>query len=150
MKKLAFEGKVLKARTNEELKSILNKYNVTLDAEWLYKKCVDFRESCIYKTYYIELAMDNKNIYWIGLDEEGDSFGSVTLYKNEELRRSILHDVMTFAEASEKWGLGESTLRSAIHSERFTEGIDYKKSGKVWLVTKEAMERVYGKIKEDL
>ncbi|NFM32664.1 helix-turn-helix domain-containing protein [Clostridium botulinum] len=61
---------------------------------------------------------------------------------------NILNEVMTFAEASKKWGLGESTLRSAIHSDRFIENIDYKKSGKVWLITKEAMERVYGESKK--
>ncbi|WP_252217361.1 helix-turn-helix domain-containing protein [Clostridium sp. VAP41] len=61
-----------------------------------------------------------------------------------------LDEVMTFAEASEKWGLGESTLRSTIRTDRLVEGVDYKKSGKVWLITKEAMERVYGNFNKNI
>ncbi|WP_105176835.1 helix-turn-helix domain-containing protein [Clostridium cagae] len=61
-----------------------------------------------------------------------------------------LDEVMTFAEASEKWGLGESTLRSTIRTDRLVEGVDYKKSGKVWLITKEAMERVYGNLNKNI
>jgi hypothetical protein len=33
-----------------------------------------------------------------------------------------------------------------VTSEKLVEGIDYKKSGKVWLITKGAMERLYGNL----
>lgn len=152
--KAAFEGKWFTVKTNEEFKEILNQYNLDVrlfkngeTIEDFLNNCIEIRESCWYKTYFIQLDINNKNIYWIGLDEEGDSFGAVTLYKNENLKRSILCDVMTFAEASEKWALGESTLRSAIKTDRFKEGLDYKKSGKVWIITKDAMSRVYGEPK---
>jgi hypothetical protein len=56
---------------------------------------------------------------------------------------------MTFAEASELWGLGESTLRSTVRTDKLVEDVDYKKSGKVWLITKEAMSRVYGEPKSN-
>lgn len=53
---------------------------------------------------------------------------------------------MTFSEATEKWGLADSTLRKMTTTDKLKEGIDYRKSGKVWLITNDAMERVYGSI----
>ncbi len=64
-------------------------------------------------------------------------------------RPKALYEVLTFAEAAEKWGLGESTLRSAIHRGRFEEGKEVRKSGKTWLITVSAMKRVYGESKEN-
>lgn len=57
------------------------------------------------------------------------------------------YNVLTFPEAQEKWGLGTSTLRKAVMDNRFEEG-EIRKSGSNWLVTYEAMERLYGKLKE--
>lgn len=58
-------------------------------------------------------------------------------------------EYITAAEAAEIWGLGESTLRVAFNKkdERF-EKDDYRKSGKVWLVKKSAIYRVYGEPKK--
>lgn len=64
-------------------------------------------------------------------------------------KRNPLDEVMAFSEASEIWGLGESTLRTAVRTDKLIEGVDYRKSGKVWLITKEAMKRVYGDIKNE-
>lgn len=47
------------------------------------------------------------------------------------------------SEAAQKWGLGESTIRSAINRKQFAKG-EYRKSGSVWLVRESAMERLYG------
>ena len=55
-----------------------------------------------------------------------------------------LKNVMTFPEACKRWNLGESTLRKAALSGRFTED-EARKSGKCWLVTRSGMERLYGK-----
>lgn len=152
--KTVFEGKWFTVKTNEEFRKVFNEYNIDTKCfknvdtvEDFINNCIEIRESCWYKTYFIQLDINNKNIYWIGLDQEGDSFGAVTLYKNENLKPSILCDVMTFAEATEKWGLGESTLRSTVRTDRLQEGIDYKKSGKVWLITFEAMLKIYGEPK---
>lgn len=57
---------------------------------------------------------------------------------------NILKQIYTFAEASEIWGLDRSTLRKAVVSGRLKEGIDYRKSGRTNIITKEAMEREYG------
>lgn len=58
-----------------------------------------------------------------------------------------LDEVMSFSEATKKWNLGESTLRMATNRKSLIEGIDYRKSGSTWLITIEAMERVYGEPK---
>lgn len=63
------------------------------------------------------------------------------------MAKNILEEVMTFAEAAEKWGLGESTLRSTIKTDKIKEGIDYRKSGKVWIILKSTMFREYGEEK---
>jgi len=62
-----------------------------------------------------------------------------------------LQDVLTASEAAQIYGLDESTLRRACTGQkgyppRFNEG-EYRKAGRVWLITREAMERVYGKTK---
>ena len=53
------------------------------------------------------------------------------------------------SEATEKWGLGASTIRQAIHEKRLLPG-EYRKSGSVWLVRKSAMKRLYGEPKKKL
>lgn len=53
------------------------------------------------------------------------------------------------SEATEKWGLGASTIRQAIHEKRLLPG-EYRKSGSVWLVRKSAMKRMYGEPKGKL
>jgi hypothetical protein len=58
----------------------------------------------------------------------------------------VLTQVFTFSEAAELWNIDSSTLRHRVTSEKLVEGIDYKKSGKVWLITKGAMERLYGNL----
>lgn len=70
--------------------------------------------------------------------------------KNEEdtvlsiYEPSIDEKIMTFSEACERWGLSESTLRMAVKRGTLKEGKDYRKSGKVWLITKKAMKEKYG------
>lgn len=84
--------------------------------------CEDYKLKCL-------TGYDNYNFYM-----------EYTLVK----KRKYAPDWMTFAEASEIWGLGESTLRSTIRSNRLDEGMDYRKSGKVWLITEDAMLKAYG------
>lgn len=55
-----------------------------------------------------------------------------------------INEVMTFAEATERWGLADSTLRKLATTNKLLEGLDFRKSGKVWLITRDAMERTYG------
>ena len=65
----------------------------------------------------------------------------------------LLDDVYTFSEACERYGLESSTLRKRIEYEKkkeqpeLMEGVDYRKSGSTWLITKDAMKRIYGDVK---
>ena len=60
-------------------------------------------------------------------------------YSNVEL-----DNVMTLVEATEKWGLADSTLRKLMTTDKLVTGIDYKKSGRATLITKRAMTKIYG------
>lgn len=55
-----------------------------------------------------------------------------------------INTILTFREASERWNLDSSTLRKIVKRKKLKEGIDYRKSGCVWLITETAMKRVFG------
>lgn len=59
---------------------------------------------------------------------------------------SSLDDVLTVTEAAEKWGITEGAIRASIKSRKFIPYIDYRKAGRITLITSEAMERIYGEI----
>ncbi|MCQ2498692.1 MAG: hypothetical protein MJ133_06865 [Lachnospiraceae bacterium] len=54
---------------------------------------------------------------------------------------------MSFADATQLWGLNESTLRKAIAYGKLINGVDVCKFGKQWVVSVEAMKREYGEAK---
>lgn len=62
-------------------------------------------------------------------------------------------DVMTTGEAAELWGKNPTTIKHLCTGiagkipPKFTSE-ECRKSGKAWLVTRQAMERLYGKIEE--
>ena len=60
----------------------------------------------------------------------------------------MIHSVLTFAEAAERWNLNPASLRHAVRAGRFTED-EVRKSGKVWLVTVDGMKRLYGEPKQN-
>ena len=55
-----------------------------------------------------------------------------------------LNDVFTAQEAAVLWNITEGAIRKAIASKRLIIGIDYRKAGRITLVSREAMERLYG------
>lgn len=57
--------------------------------------------------------------------------------------RIFIGKVLTATEASEVWGLNESTVKKACQQGRFTDQ-EARKSGGTWLVTITGMERIYG------
>jgi hypothetical protein len=65
-----------------------------------------------------------------------------------------LNNIYTAAEAAILWELEESTVRRACWEERLRPGIETRKSPPkdrgIWLVTREGMERLYGKRKDDI
>lgn len=66
------------------------------------------------------------------------------LWDNGEEVSTPFDDLMSFADATELWGLSESTLRKAISYGKIVAGVDARKYGKQWIVTRDAMEREYG------
>ena len=52
--------------------------------------------------------------------------------------------LMAFSDATELWGLNESTLRKAISYGKLVNGVDVCKFGKQWVVSVDAMKREYG------
>lgn len=52
--------------------------------------------------------------------------------------------LMAFSDATELWGLNESTLRKAISYGKLVSGVDVCKFGKQWVVSIDAMKREYG------
>lgn len=62
---------------------------------------------------------------------------------------NVLEEVMTASEAAELWGKATITIQQACSGykkfpPRFTPE-ECRKSGKIWLVTRAGMERLYGK-----
>lgn len=57
-----------------------------------------------------------------------------------------INEVMTVTEAAEIWDKSEGAIRAAIKAKKFILGVDYRKAGRITLITKEAMSRVYGDI----
>ena len=59
---------------------------------------------------------------------------------------NILSEVLTATEAAAAWNLTEGAIRAAIKSNKFMLGTEYRKAGRITLITREAMTRVYGEI----
>ena len=67
------------------------------------------------------------------------------LYENGKIVKTPFDNLMAFSDATELWGLNESTLRKAISYGKLINGIDVCKYGKQWVVSIDAMKREYGK-----
>ena len=57
---------------------------------------------------------------------------------------NILDEVMTMQESAQYIGITEGAVRNAIRNNRLKEGIDYKRSGRIIIVLKSAVEREWG------
>lgn len=66
------------------------------------------------------------------------------LWANGVEEKTPFDGLMSFADASELWGLSESTLRKAVSYGKLVAGVDARKYGKQWVVTRDAMAREYG------
>ena len=66
-----------------------------------------------------------------------------------DFSEKALHEVMTAAEAAELWCMAPITIQQACSGykkspPRFT-AKECRKAGRIWLVTRAGMERLYGK-----
>ncbi|MCQ2527650.1 MAG: DUF2442 domain-containing protein [Saccharofermentans sp.] len=66
------------------------------------------------------------------------------LWENGKLVETPFDGLMSFADATELWGLNESTLRKAITYGKLVDGVDVCKFGKQWVISISAMKREYG------
>lgn len=98
-----------------------------------YIKCINKEEGDY------EYIVDDKSIIYN--PSEG-----ILLESKEDIIFKI-NEVMTVNEAADKWGRTEGAIRAAIKAKKFIPGVDYRKAGRITLITKEAIERVYGKLK---
>ena len=69
------------------------------------------------------------------------------LFENGKTIKTPFDGLMAFTDATELWGLNESTLRKAISYGKLINGIDACKYGKQWVISTEAMRREYGEPK---
>ena len=66
------------------------------------------------------------------------------LFANGQVVKTPFDGLMAFGDATDLWGLNESTLRKAVAYGKLREGTDVQKFGKQWVVSLEAMRREYG------
>ena len=81
--------------------------------------------------------------YGISWNDDLDLDGE-ELWANGQPVASPFDRLLSFADATEQWGLSESTLRKAVQYKKLVEGVDVQKFGKQWIVTRDAMAREYG------
>lgn len=68
------------------------------------------------------------------------------LWENGIVVETPFDGLMAFSDATELWGLNESTLRKAIAYGKLINGVDVCKFGKQWVVSVDAMKREYGAV----
>ncbi|MBR5048849.1 MAG: DUF2442 domain-containing protein [Erysipelotrichaceae bacterium] len=66
------------------------------------------------------------------------------LFDNGSTVKTPFDGLMAFTDATELWGLNESTLRKAISYGKLVSGVDACKYGKQWVISTQAMIREYG------
>ena len=66
------------------------------------------------------------------------------LWERGTVVKTPFDGLMAFSDATELWGLNESTLRKAISYGKLVNGVDVCKFGKQWVVSIDAMKREYG------
>jgi hypothetical protein len=66
------------------------------------------------------------------------------LFENGKTISTPFNNLMSFGDATQLWGLNESTLRKAIAYGKLQNGVDVCKFGKQWIISMDAMRREYG------
>ena len=94
---------------------------------------------------FYEVAVDTGG-YGIVWNDELD-LSCDELYEHGVQVETPFDNLMAFGDATELWGLNESTLRKAIAYGRLVNGVDVCKYGKQWVITMDAMRREYGEPK---
>lgn len=102
--------------------------------------CFEELKNNIDEFYSVSVDMGGHGIVWNdNLDLSCDE-----LWENGAEVKTPFDGLMAFSDATELWGLNESTLRKAIAYGKLVNGVDVCKFGKQWVVSVEAMQREYG------
>lgn len=88
----------------------------------------------------VEVDQGGYGIFWNDdLDLSCDE-----LWENGTEVATPFDGLISFSDASELWGLSESTLRKAVAYGKIVSGVDARKYGKQWIINRDAMLREYG------
>jgi len=91
---------------------------------------------------FVDVKVDSGG-YGIIWDDDLD-LSCDELFANGKTVKTPFDGLMAFTDATELWGLNESTLRKAIAYGKLINGVDACKYGKQWIISVEAMKREYG------
>lgn len=90
--------------------------------------------------YSVEVDVGGYGIIW---DDDID-VSCDELFENGKTINTPFDGLMSFGDATDIWGLNESTLRKAVIYGKLINGVDVCKFGKQWIVSINAMKREYG------
>ena len=120
--------------------------------EWLLKDCDCVNAVTVHDAYNGDCIVDLiENLSVAGkivdgdliIDDDAKIYDPRGEYESDGTTFEI-NNVMTVSEAAGIWGITEGAIRKAIKSDKFIPGIDYRKAGRITLICREAMMRVYG------
>ena len=123
--------------------------------EWLLKDCDCINAATVNDAYNGDCIIDlTENLSVAGKIVDGDIvidydskiYNPIGEYESDGTTFEI-NNIMTVSEAAEIWGITEGAIRKAIKSRKFIPNIDYRKAGRITLICREAMIRVYGPLK---
>ena len=100
-----------------------------------------------YKGMYSIDEIEQYDMAWVkgyGYVEDFKDFKREFELSCEKKVASPLSDVYTAGEADEKWGLYQGAVRQSCNRGKLKGHNGVRQSGKVWLVTDEAMNEVFG------
>ena len=102
-------------------------------------------------------ALENAPELFSGVEVDTGGYGIIwnddldlscdELFENGEVVKTPFDGLMAFTDATQLWGLNESTLRKAIAYGKLVNGVDACKYGKQWVISIDAMKREYGQPK---
>lgn len=127
-----------------------------------YRLCVQFAEG-ITKIYDVKplfskwapfKVFQNDPALFSGVEVDVGGYGVIwndeldlscdELFANGKTIVTPFDGLMAFTDATQLWGLNESTLRKAIAYGKLVNGVDACKYGKQWVISVDAMKREYG------
>lgn len=135
--------KNVEAISDEELlvifsEGVTKKYNV----KDFSKKVKDFKRLLKNQELFQKVSVDQGG-YGVIWDDYFD-LDCNEIYENGVTVETPFDNLIALSDATQLWGLNESTLRKAIAFHRLIYGVDVCKYGKQWVIQKQSMIREYG------